>query len=190
MNIAQNDAIIDFSSAHYKVDYGSWSIDWLSNYIEKRQEKTVVEFSNKIFHRTNQKNSLCHSKSLGLQTINFLCAKLLQELLDHKKKEEADLFPFIRELAHAIECKCILKQSAFHKIECTIAALNADHDIHRQICKANTQLANNYNNSIKGKPYFGFFSALLEFQQEHELHIFLQNRFLFPKIIALKYATV
>ena len=50
MVLTENKRRIDFSVNPYKVDYNSWPLDWLANYIEKKQRRSMTK--NIQSHRT------------------------------------------------------------------------------------------------------------------------------------------
>ena len=132
-------------------------------------------------------NNLGESNDFELIKIKPLFIEILELLVARMQKEETGLFPFIREMMHAKECKCIVRKSVFHDIESTVAILNADRENQKQVWALNIQLMYNYASVSKTRWHLELFKALVKFQQELELHIYLQNKFLFPKIRAMKY---
>jgi len=188
MIVTENNKLAGFVFNQYKVDYNSWPIDWLANYIEKKQRRSITETAKAI----RQKLSLIYSKygnsNSNLLQIEMLFNESIKQLYQHMKKEEESLFPFIREMMLAKELNRGIKGLAFAKTETVIMLLNEDHKIESQRLKLIVQLQNSYTAfSTYCKMHKALFAMFRDFQEDLELHIYLQSKFLFPKVIAMKY---
>jgi len=176
---------IDFSVNPYKVDYNSWPLDWLANYIEKKQRRSMTKISKAIGPKLSSMRKNYNSELLQMER---LVNESIEQLFDHMKKEEAGLFPFIREVITAKELCQRINRHAFFEIEALILLLNEDHKRESQRLKLIAQAKNNYtalgNYAKMHKALFVTFSDL---QEALELHIYLQSKFLFPKIMSMKY---
>jgi regulator of cell morphogenesis and NO signaling len=187
MTLTENKKVTGFSVNPYKVDYNSWPLDWLANYVEKKQRKSLTEISKAIRPKLTLMVSLHRSYNSDLLQMEMLLNDSIKQLNDHMKKEETGLFPFIRELILAKELKKGVNQDAFVKIEALILLLNEDHNRESQRMK----LISQKNDSCTAlgtysKMHKVLFTGLSDFQEELELHIYLQSKFLFPKIMSMK----
>jgi len=188
MILTENRKAIGFSVNPYKVDYNSWPLDWLANYIEKRQRRSLAVISESMRRKPGLINSMHRNCNSDLSQIMTLFNESTKQLFDHMKKEEAGLFPFIRELIYAKELSKGVNRPAFIKIEALILRLNEDHNRESQRLKLISQKKNSYTSlDIHCKIHKALFTAFSDFQEDLELHIYLQSKFLFPKIISMKY---
>jgi regulator of cell morphogenesis and NO signaling len=169
----------------HKVDYNSWPLEWLANYIEKLQRKTVKEKSVALL----QNISLIKNKSHYILQLEEFFKESVNSLSAHMKKEEEDLFPLIRKMLQAKELNRRINWIGLDKIESLIELLNSEHAIEKIRLKSSAELRKNcIAASNVSKPVRTFFTGLAEFEQACELHIDLQYKFLFPKILVAKYA--
>src|SRR6185436_3941813 len=188
MILIENKRAIRFSVNPYKVDYNSWPLDWLANYIEKRQRRSLTVISEAMRRKPGLINRVHRNCNSELSQIMTLFNESIKQLLDHMEKEEVGLFPFIRELIHAKEMSRGVNRPAFVKIEALILRLNEDHNRESQRLKLISQKKNSYTSpDTSSKMHKTLFTTFSDFQEHLELHIYLQRKFLFPKIISMKY---
>ena len=188
MILTENKKAIGVSVNPYKVDYNSWPLDWLANYIEKRQRRSLTVISEAMKRKPGLINSMHRNCNSYLPQIMTLFNESIKRLFDHMKKEEAGLFPFIRELINAKELNKGVNRLAFVKVEALILRLNEDHNRENQRLKLITQRKKSYTSlDTHSKMHKALFITLRDFQEDLELHIYLQSKFLFPKIISMKY---
>lgn len=184
MNITQKHKTKTVILQH-KVDYNSWPLEWLANYIEKLQRKTITDKSKAILQNINLIKNKNHC---FLQLEEFFKASVTR-LSAHMKKEEQDLFPFIREMVHAKELNRRIHWIGLNKIESLIELLNSDHAVEKKLLKSSEELRENCIATSNGSRLVRtLFTGLAEFEQACELHVDLQYKFLFPKILVAKYA--
>jgi regulator of cell morphogenesis and NO signaling len=173
----------------HKVDFNSWPLDWLANYIEKLQRKTVTVKSELILQNIGLiKNNYGKRNNYFLQ-LEELFTESVNRLSVHMKKEETHLFPFIREMVQAKELNRCINRIELGKIEWLIEILNDEHNTEKKQLKLSTELMENCMAlSNFNKPVSSLITGLTEFEKSFELHTYLQFHFLFPKIITEKYA--
>jgi len=188
MILTENRKTMGFSVNPYKVDYNSWPLDWLANYIEKKQRRSLTEISEAMSRKPGLVSSLHRNCNSDLLQIMMVFNKSIKQLFDHMKKEELGLFPFIRELIHARELGKGVNRPDFLKIEALILRLNEDHNRENRRLKLISQMKNSFTSlGIYGKMHKTLFTTFSDFQEDLELHIYLQSKFLFPKILSMKY---
>lgn len=185
MNISQT-AHVKTAARQYNVDFNWWPIDWLANYTKKKQRKTITDTSIAIRENIDLINNSCARQNIFFQQINELFSGLVNRLAAHMKKEEEDLFPVIREIIQAKELNRCINRVAWDKMECLIEQLNDEHDVESKRLKLSMQLRDN-DQIYKGcsKEIKTLYTGLVEFEQDFELHIYLQSKLLFPKLMIL-----
>jgi regulator of cell morphogenesis and NO signaling len=173
----------------HKVDFNSWPLDWLSNYIEKLQRKTVAEKSKVILQNIGSIRNSCTKRNNYFLQLEELFTESVNRLSAHMKKEEQHLFPFIREMVQAKELNHRINRIELDRIEWLIEILNDEHDSEKKQLQLSTELRENcVALSNFSKPVSSLLTGLTEFEKSFELHTYLQFNFLFPKIITEKYA--
>jgi regulator of cell morphogenesis and NO signaling len=173
----------------HKVDYNSWPLDWLANYIEKLQRKTVTEKSEVILQNISLIRNNCGKRNNYFLQLEELFTESVNRLSAHMKKEEQHLFPFIREMVQAKELNRRINRIELDRIEWLIEILNDEHDSEKKQLLLSTELRENcVGLSNFSKPVSFLLTVLTEFEKSFELHTYLQINFLFPKIITEKYA--
>lgn len=169
------------------IDYNSWPLDLLAEYIEKKHHRYVEE---KIPVLLQFLNKLCrvHGKRHPeLFKINELFTASAGELASHMKKEELILFPFVKRMVNAKLKNEAIQSPQFGTVENPIAMMKEEHDNEGQRFRDIAELTDNYNPPADAcNTYKVTFAMLEEFEKDLHLHIHLENNILFPKAIALE----
>ncbi len=169
------------------IDYKSWPLDLLADYIEKTHHRYVEE---KIPVLRQFLDKLCKVHGANhpeLFEINTLFTGAAGELTQHMKKEEIILFPFIRKMVKNSTQNVALEQPHFGKIENPIAMMMQEHDNEGERFRLIAELSDNYTPPADAcNTYRVAFAMLNEFEQDLHLHIHLENNILFPKAIELE----
>jgi regulator of cell morphogenesis and NO signaling len=174
-----------------RVNYKSWPLDCLANYIEKLQCKTVTETANMIYQQTRLVRSLYATQHNIFLELEKQFSEMVKRLSIHMRKEEQHLFPFVREMILNKEINQAINRRALERIACLIDKLKEDHEVEKKSLQLSAELRENYLVVANvSRPVIKLLTALIEFAQACELHIKLQNTILFPTIIALKYDVV
>lgn len=173
------------------IDYNSWPIDLLADYIEKTHHRYVTE---KIPELNIYLNKLCkvhgerHPELLSIYK-HFLASS--EELTIHMKKEENILFPFIRAMVKAENSQMEIDQPSFTTVKNPIAMMMKEHDIEGGRFREISRLSNEYTAPADGcTTYKVAFAMLKEFEEDLHTHIHLENNILFPKAITMESAFV
>lgn len=174
---------------HTSIDYNSWPLDLLADYIEKTHHRYVAE---KIPEINTYLNKLCKvhgARHPELLTIykHFLASA--EELTMHMKKEEEILFPFVRSMIKAKSNNSTLERPFFGTVQNPIAMMMMEHDNEGERFREISKLSNDYNAPEDGcTTYRVAFATLREFEENLHVHIHLENNILFPKAIELEAA--
>ena len=169
------------------IDFNSWPLDLLADYIEKTHHRYVAE---KIPILLQFLDKLCkvhgasHSELFEINELFIGCA---QELGQHMIKEEQVLFPFIKKMVAAKISNQDLQAPGFGTVENPIAMMMHEHDAEGERFRRIALLTNDYNPPADAcNTYKVTYSMLNEFEQDLHKHIHLENNILFKKAVLLE----
>lgn len=169
------------------IDYKSWPIDLLAEYIEKKHHRYVEE---KIPVLRQFLDKLCRvhgERHPELLKISELFTASVGELASHMKKEELILFPFVKRMVKAKLGNEAIQSPQFGTVENPIAMMMEEHDNEGQRFRDIAQLTDNYTPPADAcNTYKVTYAMLDEFEKDLHLHIHLENNILFPKAIKLE----
>ena len=175
------------SSSNQSIDYKSWPLDLLVEYIEKKHHRYVEE---KIPVLRQFLDKLCRvhgERHPELFKINELFTASAGELTAHMKKEELILFPFIKKMVKANLDHGAVESPQFKTVENPIAMMMEEHDNEGERFRQIAELTDDYNPpSDACNTYKVTFAMLDEFEKDLHLHIHLENNILFPEAIKLE----
>lgn len=163
------------------VDFKSWEIDLLADYIEKTHHRYVEEKSQVLLLLLNKLCKVHGANHPELFEINQLFGASAQDLAAHMKKEELILFPFIRKMVKAKRANADLEQPNFGTVDNPIEMMMHEHDQEGERFRKIAALSNNYQTPSDGcATYQTAFSMLSDFEKNLHQHIHLENNILFP----------
>ncbi|MFL1011051.1 iron-sulfur cluster repair di-iron protein [Flavisericum labens] len=175
------------SKTNQSIDYNSWPMDLLVDYIEKKHHRYVEE---KIPVLRQFLDKLCRvhgERHRELFEINELFIASAKELSAHMKKEELILFPFVKKMASAVSSQSGVEEPYFGTVENPIAMMMQEHDNEGERFRKIAELTNNYNPPADAcNTYRVTYAMLDEFEKDLHLHIHLENNILFPKAVKLE----
>ncbi|AXP80968.1 Iron-sulfur cluster repair protein YtfE [Mariniflexile rhizosphaerae] len=175
------------SKTDQTIDYKSWPLDLLAEYIEKKHHRYVEE---KIPILRQFLDKLCNvhgERHPELFEINKLFTASAGELTAHMRKEELVLFPFVKRMVNAKLGHTTIQPPPFGTVENPIAMMMQEHDNEGVRFRQIAELTNNYTPPADGcNTYIVTFAMLNEFEQDLHLHIHLENNILFPEAIKLE----
>ncbi len=169
------------------IDYKSWPIDLLVDYIEKKHHRYVEEKIPVLRQFLDKLCSVHGERHPELFKINELFTTSAGELASHMKKEELILFPFIKQLVKARIEDGAVQSPQFGTVENPIAKMKHEHDNEGERFRKIAELTDNYNPPADGcNTYKVTFAMLDEFEKDLHLHIHLENNILFPEAVKLE----
>jgi regulator of cell morphogenesis and NO signaling len=163
-------------------DFANWKVSFLADYIINQHHGFVRDNAPVIIELSGKVSSKHGDKNPEFATINEKVNILLSELATHMKKEEAILFPYIKQLEKGISV-----ETGFNSVQDPIWVMESDHDMAGELIRDIRKLSNNYTlpetacNSTKLLMY-----KLEEFENDLFQHVHLENNILFPKAIELE----
>ncbi|RKR08473.1 regulator of cell morphogenesis and NO signaling [Flavobacterium sp. 90] len=175
------------SESSHATDFNSWSLDLLADFIEKTHHRYVEDKTAVILKFLDKLCSVHGGAHPELFKINELFTAGAGELLQHMKKEELMLFPFIKRMVKTKESNGILSQPPFGTVSNPIAMMMQEHDNEGERFRQIALLTNNYTPPSDGcTTYKVTFAMLKEFEEDLHKHIHLENNILFPKAVILE----
>lgn len=169
------------------IDFNSWPLDLLADYIEKKHHRYVDSRITEIKPMLDKIVKVHGAHQPELFEIQKLFLESAGELTAHMKKEEFILFPFVRKLVAASRGEEELSQAHFGTVANPVSMMMDDHAVEGERFRKIAELSDDYT-PPKGActTYIVTFSLLKEFEQDLHLHIHLENNILFPKAIELE----
>lgn len=169
------------------IDFNSWPLDLLADYIEKTHHRYVEEKTNVLLPFLDKLCKVHGASHPELFKINELFQGCAGELSQHMKKEELVLFPFIKRMVKTKESDGILSQPSFGTVSNPIAMMMHEHDNEGERFREIAALTDNYNPPADAcTTYRVTFAMLKEFEADLHKHIHLENNILFPKAVILE----
>ncbi|WP_431244797.1 iron-sulfur cluster repair di-iron protein [Flavobacterium sp. P21] len=169
------------------IDFNSWPLDLLADYIEKTHHRYVEEKTNALLPFLDKLCKVHGASHPELFRINELFVGCAGELAQHMKKEELVLFPFVKRMVKTKESDGILSQPTFGTVSNPIAMMMNEHDNEGERFRAIAELTNNYTPPADAcTTYRVTFAMLKEFEADLHKHIHLENNILFPKAVTLE----
>jgi regulator of cell morphogenesis and NO signaling len=169
------------------IDFNSWPLDLLADYIEKTHHRYVEDKSIIIMQFLNKLCSVHGGNHPEFFKINQLFTECAGELAQHMKKEELMLFPFIKKMVKAKETDEALAQPPFGTVSNPIAMMMHEHDAEGERFREIASLTNDYQAPSDGcTTYKVTYAMLKEFEENLHTHIHLENNILFPKAMIME----
>ena len=169
------------------IDFNSWPIDLLADYIEKKHHR-YVETQIPILNQYLTKLCRVHGdRHPELLEINEHFNKSAGELAMHMKKEELIVFPAVRKMLQSKQMGSAMPNMHYGSIKNPIQTMMDEHENEGDRFRIIAELSNSYSPpSDACKTYKVAFALLSEFERDLHKHIHLENNILFPKAIAME----
>ncbi|MCB0733236.1 MAG: iron-sulfur cluster repair di-iron protein [Bacteroidetes bacterium] len=169
------------------VDFNSWPLDLLADYIEKKHHRYVKDIILEILPYLNKVCKVHGEQHPELVKIQSEFNSVAEELVNHMQKEESILFPVIRNMVKTKQNNFNLEQAHFRTIQNPIQMMMAEHITEGERFRRIEQLSKNYTVPHDAcNTYIVSYELLKEFEEDLHLHIHLENNILFPKAILLE----
>ena len=169
------------------IDFKSWPLDLLADYIEKTHHRYVEDKSPELISYLDKICEVHGENHTELYEIKELIQQTVGNLSQHMKKEELVLFPYIRKMENAKRTSELLQKPSFGSIQNPINQMESEHSAEGDRFRSIETLSNNYTPPEDAcNTYRVSFAMLKEFQDDLHLHIHLENNILFPKSILLE----
>ncbi|ABQ05441.1 iron-sulfur cluster repair di-iron protein [Flavobacterium johnsoniae] len=169
------------------IDFNSWPLDLLADYIEKTHHRYVEDKTHTLLAFLDKLCKVHGANYPELFKINELFIGCAGELSQHMKKEELILFPFVKRMTKTKESDGILSQPSFGSVSNPIAMMMHEHDNEGERFREIAALTDHYTPPADAcTTYKVTFAMLKEFEEDLHKHIHLENNILFPKAVLLE----
>lgn len=169
------------------VDFNSWPLDLLADYVEKTHHKYVEENTAVLIQYLNKLCKVHGDRHPELFQINELFLESANDLAAHMKKEELILFPFIKKMVAAKAKGENIQKPHFGSVENPVAMMKHEHTVEGDRFVKIAELTNNYQFPEDAcGTYQVTYKMLEDFENDLHKHIHLENNIMFPKAIALE----
>jgi regulator of cell morphogenesis and NO signaling len=168
--------------------FEQWNVDFLIDYITNIHHHylrtTLPEFWPVLNHFTNEHLK----KDNRLYLVQSSYRKLHKEILPHLLEEEQDVFPYLRQLAHAYHGNEPYAELLVKTLRKPIAKMmGTEHDTVKSILLGFRKNTDNYTPPEKScTSHRVVFSKLKELDHDLAQHMYLENQVLFPKALEME----
>ncbi len=174
---AKDDGLVDLS-----VDFNNMDLDLLVDHILKTHHTYVKENIPLIMEFCQKVAKVHGATSPEVIEINRIFINLGEELGMHMHKEEFILFPFIVQIAEADRSGNPIPAPPFGSIANPINMMEHEHINAGDAIEKIKTLSNNYSPpDYACSTYRVLYAKLMEFEEDLNRHIHLENNILFPK---------
>lgn len=169
------------------IDFNSWPLDLLADYVEKTHHRYVEEKTAVLLVYLNKLCKVHGDRHPELFEINNLFVESAKDLGAHMKKEELILFPFIKRMVAAKAKGEDVAKPSFGSVENPVAMMKHEHTVEGDRFVKIAELTNNYQFPEDAcGTYQVTYKMLEDFENDLHKHIHLENNILFPKAIELE----
>lgn len=164
------------------IDFKSWPLDLLVDYIEKKHHRYVegnIPVILQYLDKLCKTHGAEHPELLEIKSLFEDCGK---DLAQHMKKEELILFPFIKTMERNIKNPHPSHAVPFETVDDPIALMMQEHDHEGERFRKIAALSNQYTPPpMACNTYKVTFAMLKDFELDLHEHIHLENNILFPR---------
>lgn len=170
-----------------EIDFKSWPLDLLADYVEKTHHRYVEEKTPLILAFLDKLCKVHGKNHPELFEVKELFTESAQDLGAHLKKEELILFPFIKNLVKARIKGEEMPQAPFGTVENPINMMKHEHTAEGERLRRIAEITSEYTPPQDAcQTYRVAFAMLEDFENDLHKHIHLENNILFPKAIELE----
>lgn len=169
------------------IDFTSWPLDLLADYVEKTHHRYVEEKTPVLQAFLDKLCKVHGDRHPELFEIRELFDESAKDLAAHMKKEELILFPFVRNMIKAQQTGEALRQPHFGTVENPVNMMQHEHTVEGERFEKIATLTDGYTPPADAcNTYKVAFAMLQDFENDLHTHIHLENNILFPKSIRLE----
>jgi regulator of cell morphogenesis and NO signaling len=163
------------------IDFNSWPVDLLADYIQRIHHTYVNEKLPVLIQLLDKLRKVHGGNHPELYRIYDLFEGAALDLTQHMKKEEMILFPYAREVGKSKKGE----NQVFASVENPVNVMMHEHENEGDRFREIRDLTNQYTPPADGcTTYRVAFSLLEEFEDDLHKHIHLENNILFPKLVS------
>lgn len=179
--------LLNVDTTQKSYDFDKWELGFLIDHIVNVHHTYVQESIPLILQYSNRVAKVHGHHYSEVLEINRLFIEVSNELISHLQKEEAILFPYVKNLLQIKEAGAKASTPPFGTVNNPVAMMEEEHENAGDILKSIAKLSNNYTPPEEACNTFrALYAKLDEFEQDLHQHIHLENNILFPKAILLE----
>ncbi|UNY98797.1 iron-sulfur cluster repair di-iron protein [Zhouia spongiae] len=176
------------NKSEQSIDYKSWPLDLLIDYIEKKHHRYVEQTTPVLLQFLDKLRKVHGERHPELFEVYELFSGSAGDLAQHMKKEELVLFPFVKKMVKARLTGEAIEMPHFGTVENPIEMMKHEHDNEGERFREIAKITGNYTPPADAcNTYRVAFSMLEEFEKDLHLHIHLENNILFPEALKLEH---
>lgn len=165
-----------------QIDFRSWPLDLLADYIEKKHHRYVESKTPVIMEYLIKIAGVHRDAHPELPVVRDLFIASGKDLAAHMKKEELILFPHIRKMMKAALGGKPVVAPHFGTVQNPIAMMMEEHEAEGDRFARISELTDNYTTPADAcSTYKVAFAMLADFEKDLHSHIHLENNILFPQ---------
>jgi len=169
------------------IDFNSWSLKLLADYIEETYHTYIKEKTPVLLQLLKKIKEVHGERHPELLKIYDLFYQSAMNLSMHLQKEERILFPLIKELSDAQKSGHPLEESHCGSVQNPISVMMDEHETEGERFEMISKLSGKYKTPQDGcNSYRAAYEMLDEFERKLHEHIHLENNILFPKAIEME----
>lgn len=170
-----------------EIDFTSWPLDLLADYVEKKHHRYVEEKIPFLLGFLDKLRKVHGPQHPELLEINDLFNQTAENLMEHMQKEENILFPFIRQMVKSKSRGEAFNPPPFGTVENPVSMMKHEHEEEGDRFRKIAELSDNYTPPADAcNTYKVTYAMLEEFENDLHLHIHLENNILFPGAINME----
>lgn len=170
-----------------EIDFTSWPLDLLSDYVEKTHHRYIREKSPILQQFLDKLCKVHGSRHPELFEIKELFEESVKDLGEHLVKEEQILFPFIRKMVESKTNNTDFEQPQFGTVENPVNMMMHEHTAEGERFEKISALSDAYTPPADAcNTYRVAYQMLEDFENDLHRHIHLENNILFPKSIEME----
>lgn len=169
------------------VDFKSWPLDLLADYVEKTHHRYVEEKTPVIQSFLDKLCKVHGERHPELFEIRELFNESAKDLAAHMKKEELILFPFVRNLVKMKRKGSEFEFPPFGSVENPVNMMKHEHTVEGERFRKIGEKSDEFTPPADAcNTYRVTFAMLQDFENDLHKHIHLENNILFPNSISLE----
>lgn len=169
------------------LNYNSWSLSFLADYIVNKHHVYVRERLPQLLEYAEKVAKVHGEKFPPNLEVAALVNTLRDELMAHMHKEEHILFPYVKVLEQAQKAGQPAPQPPFGTVAGPINVMEAEHEVAGAIMQRIREITGDYNLPAEAcNTWRVLWSLLPEFEEDLHEHVHLENNILFPKALAME----
>lgn len=170
-----------------EIDFTSWPLDLLSDYVEKTHHRYIREKSPILQQFLDKLCKVHGGRHPELFEIKELFEESVKDLGEHLVKEEQILFPFIRKMVESKTNNTDFEQPQFGTVENPVNMMMHEHTAEGERFEKISALSDVYTPPADAcNTYRVAYQMLEDFENDLHRHIHLENNILFPKSIEME----